>query len=224
MATEVSTADSLALSAGRIRGLLKKSATSIIEIGKELIEAKSMLPHGKFHAWVESEIGIDRRVAANFVRIATRFDGQMSGNRTFGIEVLTLLSSPSVPDAAIDEALAESEPVTVAKAKEIVAKHKPPPEPIEAAETECEEYESDADDDTAEVEKVLRGEYKEQHAERKSKTDADILTEKIQKLIESVDRMVVERMGHNAKSRAVVEHLSATIPLIKAMQRSWRNS
>jgi len=88
------------------------------------------------------------------------------------------------------------------------------------------------DEDQAAVASILRGDHKDKYearqddepaASRTFKTDAETLIEKVQKLINEVDRMAAERMGHNAKSRAVVNLFNDSIPLIKAMGKSWRN-
>lgn len=55
------------------------------------------------------------------------------------------------------------------------------------------------------------------------KTDVERLIEQIEKLIERVDSMAAHRMGHNAKSRAVVATLKEAIKQAKSMGKSWRN-
>lgn len=55
------------------------------------------------------------------------------------------------------------------------------------------------------------------------KTDCGVFAERLDKLISQLDSMAAQRMGHNAKSQALKDHLEAARPLIKAMQRSWRN-
>lgn len=54
-------------------------------------------------------------------------------------------------------------------------------------------------------------------------TDVEKLIEGIEKLITKTDAMAAQRMGHNAKSQALVDHLRESIKLAKAMGRSWRN-
>lgn len=55
------------------------------------------------------------------------------------------------------------------------------------------------------------------------KTDDERLLERIEQLIEFVNRIAAHQMGHNTQSKAVVKHLEGLVPLVKAMRRSWRN-
>ena len=66
-------------------------------------------------------------------------------------------------------------------------------------------------------------EKKEARKEVEIKTDVERLIESIEKLIERVDSMAAHRMGHNAKSKAVVATLNQAIAQTKAMGKSWRN-
>ena len=42
---------------------------SAIEIGRRLCEAKSMLPHGEWGAWLKDEVEFSQSSANNFMRI-----------------------------------------------------------------------------------------------------------------------------------------------------------
>lgn len=50
-----------------------QTATGAIEIGKRLIEAKALLPHGEWLNWLKDEAGLSPSSASRFMRIAKEF-------------------------------------------------------------------------------------------------------------------------------------------------------
>jgi DNA repair exonuclease SbcCD ATPase subunit len=109
-----------------IRILVKQTAQGIIEIGQRLIEVKEKLGHGNWLPWLEGEFGWNEQTARNFMNVARNFP-QIQNNFGFQLRALYLLSAPSTPESAREEALslAESgEKISHAKAQEIIAKHK----------------------------------------------------------------------------------------------------
>lgn len=56
--------------AERVVGLLRKTASDIIELGSALLEAKQALPHGRFTGWVEERLPISVRTAQRFMVIS----------------------------------------------------------------------------------------------------------------------------------------------------------
>lgn len=108
-----------------IRSLMKRTASDIIEIGQKLIEVKDQLGHGKFGAWLEAEFAWSDRTAQKFMRVADSFKSE-PGSDLIPPKALYLLSAPSTPEAAREEAVdrAESgEQITPGKAREIREKH-----------------------------------------------------------------------------------------------------
>lgn len=217
-----------------IHGLCKSTVQNIVRIGEVLHGIKSVAEHGQFIELVETEFGWPYKKCNQYMKISERF-GKCPDIGTFDYSSMLVLAQDSTPDEAIAEAISRAdhgEEITHKVAKEIVAKHKEPDTlpmkqsiPVHAELVE-------EDDDVAAVQSILRGEHKDKYetrqddepaATRTFKTDAEILIEKVQKLINEVDRMASERMGHNAKSRAVVNHFNDSIPLIKSMAKSWRN-
>lgn len=59
--------------ASRIRRHHRLTAESAMEIGRELMRAKSQLAHGQFEGWVEHELGFSVRSARNFMALAKAF-------------------------------------------------------------------------------------------------------------------------------------------------------
>ncbi len=114
---------------GEIRTLMRRAAQDIVDIGLKLIEVKERLEHGRFLPWLRVEFDWDERQAQRFIAVAERF-GKSDNLSDFAPSALYLLSAPSTPDDARQEALAragEGEPITHAKAKEIVWRHTPAP-------------------------------------------------------------------------------------------------
>ncbi len=79
-----------------IRFYKLQAGTSIIEIGRRLLEAKQCLPHGKWGEWLQSEAEFSERTAQNFMRIAREYQNPQTladmGNSAS--KALLLLSLP----------------------------------------------------------------------------------------------------------------------------------
>ncbi len=116
-----------------IHGHASKARNSLLAIGDRLLQIKNLLPHGQFQDWVEKEFGIERRMAQNYMSVASRF----GSNKRFGgkSEIISffsptamyLLASPSTPIEAVEAAIAETEErsqrLKVKRIKEIVAEY-----------------------------------------------------------------------------------------------------
>lgn len=79
---------------------------SAIEIGRHLCEAKSMLPHGEWGAWLKNEVEFSQSSANNFMRIFEEYgadqisvEGAVANSQTFGnlsySKALRLLAVPA---------------------------------------------------------------------------------------------------------------------------------
>jgi hypothetical protein len=66
--------DNLRRQTDRIRARLKITATAVIEFGRDLTAVKQQLSHGMFCAWVEAELGINRRTAQTWMVCAAAAD------------------------------------------------------------------------------------------------------------------------------------------------------
>lgn len=56
-----------------IRFYLRQIGQNVIEIGKRLILAKVLMPHGEWQNWLEDNFGLTDRTARNFMSVAKRF-------------------------------------------------------------------------------------------------------------------------------------------------------
>jgi hypothetical protein len=125
--TEVAARSDAAL----IKGLMKRTAEDVIEIGNALIRQKQALP-GKFTAWIEIEFGWQERMAQRFVLVARTYGSDPS--RVTGLSQLALmeLAAPSTPpevQAEVERRIAAGELVSGADVRtlkeqynEVVAK------------------------------------------------------------------------------------------------------
>lgn len=92
--------------ADRIR---HQCVTSIIQIGKALLEAKRHLSHGVFLSWVEDEVRMPVRTAQTYMRVATWAEEKGATVAHLSPTVLYLLSAPSTPPELTTEVLAKAE-------------------------------------------------------------------------------------------------------------------
>lgn len=108
--------------ADKIRQLQGDVQRGIIEIGRELNEAKKEVPHGQWGAWLAREFEWTDRTARNFMAVAERY-----GNRkTFSdLKPSTLQAMLSLPageeEAFIAEQEAAGNPVESQSAREVIA-------------------------------------------------------------------------------------------------------
>ncbi len=112
--------------AREIRGLIKQTAQSIVEIGQKLSEVKTRLGHGRFGHWLESEFKWSYETAARFMRVHTQFNSVNLTELSIAPSALYLLAAPSIPKTAREEAIARAEagePITYTTAKEIKKKY-----------------------------------------------------------------------------------------------------
>jgi hypothetical protein len=80
--------------ADRIR---RQTTSSIIQIGKALLESKRHLSHGAFIRWVEWEVCIPARTAQGYMRVANWASGKSATVAHLSPAVLYVLSAPWVP-------------------------------------------------------------------------------------------------------------------------------
>ena len=64
--------------AAEIRAYSAQAFTSLLEIGRRMKEAKSLLPHGDFGSWVETQCGYKRSSANNLMRLFEEYGEKQS--------------------------------------------------------------------------------------------------------------------------------------------------
>lgn len=110
-----------------IQSYLGKIGQNIIEVGKRLIRAKSLLTHGEWQNWLKDNFNLSKSTANNFMRCAERFSNfQTSGNLNPS-QMVEMLSLPvEETEKFIAEKSAEGMPVesmSVKKLREEVKKY-----------------------------------------------------------------------------------------------------
>jgi hypothetical protein len=92
--------------ADRIR---RQCVTSIIQIGKGLIEAKRHLSHGQFLRWVEGEVGMPVRTAQAYTRVASWASTKGATVAYLAPSSLYLLSASNTPIEFVADVLSRVE-------------------------------------------------------------------------------------------------------------------
>ncbi len=111
----------------KIRGLMLRTVENIVEIGKELVVIKGVLPHGRFLEWISAEFGWKERMARHFMNVAERFKSANFAEIEMDVSAAYLLAAPSTPEEARQEALKRAEKgerVSHDMAAKLVATHK----------------------------------------------------------------------------------------------------
>jgi len=90
---------------GQADRIKRHCVTSIIQIGKALLEAKRHLSHGEFVHWVESEAGIPARTAQAYMRVANWASSKDSMVAQLAPSTLYLLSASSTPKEFVSDVL-----------------------------------------------------------------------------------------------------------------------
>lgn len=78
---------------------MRQTAQNIIEVGKRLIQAKSLVQHGHWQQWLNDNFQLKRQSAQNFMNIAERFGAnyQSIGNLN-STQMIALLSLPDAEE------------------------------------------------------------------------------------------------------------------------------
>src|ERR1700694_430544 len=90
---------------GQAERIRRQCATSIIQIGKALFEAKRHLSHGAFLRWVEWEVCMPVRTAQACMRVASWATGKNAVVAHLSPTMLYLLSAPSAPEDFVTDIL-----------------------------------------------------------------------------------------------------------------------
>lgn len=109
VATPDSSLDLLTL---EIKFHLNQMGFHVIEVGKRLIQAKELVPHGDWKIWLKDNFNLGYQTAAKFMQVANRF-GKSRIDTTFGsTQLIALLSLPEGDEEKfIEQKAAEGKPV-----------------------------------------------------------------------------------------------------------------
>jgi hypothetical protein len=87
------------------RKIVRTSANSVIQIGRDLVAAKHYLNHGAFLRWVEGEVGMRARTAQAYMQVANWVSGKSATVAHLPPSVLYLLSAASTPEQYVGDIL-----------------------------------------------------------------------------------------------------------------------
>ena len=112
-----------------IKFYLGQTAQNIIEVGKRLIQAKSLVQHGEWQDWLKNNFQLTDRTARNFIQCAERFGKTEIDFRFSSTQMIALLSLPDAEETEkfIAEKAAEGKAVadmTIKQLREEIADYK----------------------------------------------------------------------------------------------------
>ena len=73
----------------------RRGGQAVLDIGRGLLEAKSMLPHGEWLPWINTRIGYSEKTAQNFMRLAREFSNPQALADLGATKALALLALPA---------------------------------------------------------------------------------------------------------------------------------
>lgn len=79
---------------GEILEAQRKGGEAVLTIGKCLIKAKEMLPHGEWLPWLAEKVGYSEKTAQNFMRLAREFSNPQAIADLGATKALKLLALP----------------------------------------------------------------------------------------------------------------------------------
>jgi len=109
-----------------IKGLLRRTAQDIVDIGEKLSEVKQELGHGQFLAWLRTEFDWSESAARKFMQVHRKFKTVNFTHLNIATSAMYLLAADCTSQAAREEAVQRAEAgevITRAKAKAIAFAH-----------------------------------------------------------------------------------------------------
>lgn len=73
----------------------QQAAVNIIEIGRRLLQAKEMIPHGQWGRWLEEKVEFSHRTANNFMKAAEEYSNSQSLANLPPTKIFALLDLPA---------------------------------------------------------------------------------------------------------------------------------
>ena len=95
-----------------IKFYLNQTAQNILEVGKRLTQAKSMVQHGEWANWLENNFSLSQNSAIGFMRVAKRFGNSQLTVKLNPTQMVEMLSLPEgETEKFIAQKAAEGTPV-----------------------------------------------------------------------------------------------------------------
>lgn len=196
-------------------------AHNIIDIGKRLIEAKAMLPHGEWLPWLSERVCFSEKTAQNYMRVAREFPNPQALADLGATKALTLLALP--PEER--ETFMEENNVVDMTSRELEKAIRERDEARQAAETaqadarSAEESRAKMEADMKALEEIHRsaqeGEAQAREALAKAQAELKALRERPVDVAVEVDQKAVEA----ARAEAVAE-MQAKVDAAEAARKA----
>ena len=154
-----------------IRALTSSMLQNIIEIGRRMVEAKELLPHGEFGPWIKENTGYSHSTANNFMRLFNEYGnpqqslfGAEVNSQTFGkLSYTKALALLALPTEAEREEFVETHDVDAMSTRELEQAIRERDEARKRAE-EAETREKEAREELAETADMLDKTLEERNA------------------------------------------------------------
>ena len=104
-----------------IKGLMRRTAEDVIEIGNALIRQRKAMP-GLFMAWIDLEFSMSERSAYRFINVAAVYGDKPGTVPGLNLKALYELAAPSTPPEVRDEIerrIASGEVVSATEVKQL---------------------------------------------------------------------------------------------------------
>ena len=187
---------------GEIIILRDQVARNSIEIGQKLIEAKTMVPAGRWQEWVETNIQFSYRTAARLMQVAERFSDLPA---LAGVEATKVYALMALPDDEVEAFVAEHDlPAMTSREVEAAVKAQ------KAAEARADQLVLDLED--AKAKAKLEKDEAVKAAEKAAKGDlSKVMTEKQEALKKAreAERKLKELQDTDEAGKANEELLAA---------------
>jgi len=117
-----------------------RTAQTVVENGRDLLEAKARVGHGNFVTWVEGTLPWSVRQSQRMMQVAESFKSDnLSFLQGFQPSALYALAAPSTPEPAREEAIQKAEAgeqISHAEAQELIRRHKEAEAQLKAVQAE----------------------------------------------------------------------------------------
>lgn len=79
----------------RLQRNLADTVGHLVEIGRDLIQAKDLVGHGNFSRWLQENFDLSDQTARNFMHVAEVFGERVEGLKKLSLSSIYLLAAPS---------------------------------------------------------------------------------------------------------------------------------
>lgn len=200
----------------------KMVLNSSIEIGKRLCEAKEMVPHGEWAAWLEKNVDFSQSSANNFMKIYTEYgdiQGELWGasakSQTFGnLSYSQAVALLAVPAEEREEFVKENH-VEDMSTRELQEAIKARDEAVKERDKAREELEEEIKSRETEIDKIIKKDLKENI---KLQKDLDFANKKLELEKKQHDTLMKAAEKNKEDQLAEIERLKAELAAAEAKE------